>query len=84
MELIKGKEIATQLQALLLKRADDEDRGSLSLISPEDLALQIFRSFTVSLSHLTSGQIPAVDCASSDESKRKRGVKDRRGCYKRR
>ncbi|KAL8552373.1 hypothetical protein ACS0TY_001170 [Phlomoides rotata] len=83
MELIKGKEIATQLQTLLLKPVGDR--------SAEDLALQIFRSFDISLSHLTSGaelaQIPAVDCggsACSGESKRKRRVKDRRGCYKRR
>ncbi|KAI3458425.1 hypothetical protein Pfo_015088 [Paulownia fortunei] len=86
VELVKGKEIATQLRTLLHKPV--QDHGP---VSAEELALQILRSFTETLSALSSctesAQIAAVDCggsASSGESKKKPGVKDRRGCYKRR
>ncbi|KAK6155993.1 hypothetical protein DH2020_010241 [Rehmannia glutinosa] len=89
MELIKGKEIATQLQTLLQKPVKELDGP----VSAQELALQISRSFTETLSELSSccpesAQIvAAVDCggsASSGESKKKTEVKDRRGCYKRR
>ncbi|KAL1542049.1 WRKY transcription factor [Salvia divinorum] len=89
VKLVKGKEIAVQLQTLL--REPVRDRGP---VSAENLAFQIYRSFSDSLSELsscTSDQIPAAEggasaSASSGDSgsKKKRGVKDRRGCYKRR
>lgn len=85
VELIKGKKIATQLKALLMKRVGDD-----CVVKPEDLAVEIFRSFSVSLSHLAPGsaesaQISAVDHGGDGGCKRRRvGVKDRRGCYKRR
>ncbi|KAH6790427.1 hypothetical protein C2S51_005433 [Perilla frutescens var. frutescens] len=89
VKLVKGKEIAIQLQTLLHEPV--QDHGP---VSPQQLALQIYRSFSDSLSELSSctgptgsAQIPAVDCggsACSGESKKKRGVKDQRGCYKRR
>ncbi|KAI3470972.1 hypothetical protein Pfo_027635 [Paulownia fortunei] len=88
VELVKGKEMATQLQTLLDKPVTDHGP-----VSVEDLALQILRSFTESLSVLSSSaastgsaQIAAVDggSACSGGSKKKPGVKDRRGCYKRR
>ncbi|KAL0452642.1 UNVERIFIED_CONTAM: WRKY DNA-binding transcription factor 70 [Sesamum latifolium] len=92
VELVKGKEMATQLQTLL--RIPGQDHGSSS-VSPGDLAFQILRSFNKTLSVLStsssaataSPQIAAVDCggsACSGESKQKPGVKSRRGCYKRR
>ncbi|KAK6121948.1 hypothetical protein DH2020_044302 [Rehmannia glutinosa] len=75
--------MATKLQTLLHKPV--KDHGT---VSAEDLALKILTSFTQSLSVLTaSAQIPAVDGGGSDcsgWSKKKPGVKDRRGCYKRR
>ncbi|PIN24823.1 hypothetical protein CDL12_02441 [Handroanthus impetiginosus] len=89
VELVKGKEFATQLQNLLHKPV--EEHGPLLA---EELALQILRSFTETLSVLSSctgssAQISAVDgggsgggSACSGETKKK--VKDRRGCYKRR
>lgn len=95
VELVKGKEMAVQLQTLL----DDpvRDHGP---VSPQQLAFQIYRSFSSTLSELSSctgptgsDQIQAVDggasasasaSASSGETKKKPGVKDRRGCYKRR
>ncbi|XP_042017629.1 WRKY DNA-binding transcription factor 70-like isoform X1 [Salvia splendens] len=85
VKLVKGKEIAVQLQTLL--REPVQDRGP---VSAEKLAFQIYRSFSDSLSELsscTSDQIPAADGAASygdSGSKKKRVVKDRRGCYKRR
>lgn len=91
VELVKGKEIAIQLQTLLNEPV--QDHGP---VSPRHLAFQIYRSFSATLSDLSSctgptgsDQIPAVEggasaSASSGESKKKRGVKDRRGCYKRR
>ncbi|KAG8381002.1 hypothetical protein BUALT_Bualt06G0075500 [Buddleja alternifolia] len=90
VELLKGREIATKLQTLLNSPDHDGD------VSVEELALQISTSFTATLSVLSScaaaastesAQIAAVDgggSACSGESKKKVGVKDRRGCYKRR
>ncbi|KAK6145709.1 hypothetical protein DH2020_022529 [Rehmannia glutinosa] len=75
--------MATKLQTLLHKPV--KDHGT---VSAEDLALKILTSFTQSLSVLTaSAQMSAVDGGGSDSSggcKKKPGVKDRRGCYKRR
>lgn len=89
VKLVKGKEFAIQLQTILHEPVQDHEP-----VSVQQLALQIFRSFSDSLSELSSctaptesDQIPAVDCggsACSGESRKKRGVKDRRGCYKRR
>ncbi|KAL2549936.1 putative WRKY transcription factor 70 [Forsythia ovata] len=89
-ELVKGKKIAAQLQTLLHKPL--KNNGS---VSAEDLAVKILRSFTETLSVLSSNetsQIYGVDgdggdtgaSACSEESEKKPArVKDRRGCYKR-
>lgn len=90
VKLVRGKEIAVQLQTLLHEPA--RYRGP---VSPQQLAFQIYRSFSDTLSELSScttptgsDQIPAVEGGSSacsaESTKKKRGVKDRRGCYKRR
>ncbi|XP_057778452.1 WRKY DNA-binding transcription factor 70 isoform X2 [Salvia miltiorrhiza] len=89
VELVKGKEIAVQLQTLLHKPVSD--RGP---VSPKQLAVLIYRSFSDTLSELSScttppdsDQIPAAEgssACSAESPKKKRGVKDRRGCYKRR
>ncbi|KAL3653385.1 WRKY Transcription Factor [Castilleja foliolosa] len=84
MELSKGKQFATWLQNLLQQPADD------GLGLAQQLALQILRSFTETLSEMgscfESAQITAVDCSISDESLKKTPVPGakRRGCYKRR
>ncbi|KAL2549935.1 putative WRKY transcription factor 70 [Forsythia ovata] len=83
-ELVKGKKIGAQLQTLL------KNNGS---VSAEDLAVKILRSFTETLSVLSSnetsqiygdgGDTGASACSEESEKKPAR-VKDRRGCYKRR
>ncbi|KAL2227327.1 UNVERIFIED_CONTAM: hypothetical protein Sindi_2091400, partial [Sesamum indicum] len=89
VELLKGRDTATRLRALL-----QDPRSHQDPVSAEQLAVEIFRSFSESLSVLSSrvdvvgsAQIPAVDSGGSSscsgESKKKPGVKDRRGCYKR-
>ncbi|KAL0401074.1 UNVERIFIED_CONTAM: WRKY DNA-binding transcription factor 70 [Sesamum latifolium] len=90
VELLKGRDTATRLRALL-----QDPRRRQDPVSAEQLAVDIFRSFSESLSVLSScvdvgsAQIPVVDSGGSSscsgESKKKpAGVKDRRGCYKRR
>ncbi|KAL0303982.1 UNVERIFIED_CONTAM: WRKY DNA-binding transcription factor 70 [Sesamum radiatum] len=91
VELLKGRDTATRLRALL-----QDPRRRQDPVSAEQLAVEIFRSFSESLSVLSScvdvdvasAQIPAVDSGGSSscsgESKKKPAVKDRRGCYKRR
>ncbi|KAL0321752.1 UNVERIFIED_CONTAM: WRKY DNA-binding transcription factor 70 [Sesamum calycinum] len=89
VELLKGRDKATRLRALL-----QDPRPHQHPVSAEQLAVEIFRSFSESLSvlssgvHVASAQIPAVDSGGSSscsgDSKKKPGVKDRRGCYKRR
>ncbi|KAK4489342.1 hypothetical protein RD792_005149 [Penstemon davidsonii] len=91
VELVKGKETATRLQTLLQDPVQDQDPDSVN-----ELALQILRSFTETLSMLSScpvsaesTQIAAEDidggsAALSGESNKKQVVKDGRGCYKRR
>lgn len=98
-KLLKGKESATQLVALLKKPRSSGDRGGS--VSAEELALQISRSFSESISAFSSLEgnemcqiVPAdgvvrvssVDRSSktSDNSRKRLGVKDRRGCYRRR
>ncbi|GFP89381.1 probable WRKY transcription factor 70 [Phtheirospermum japonicum] len=87
MELLKGRQIATRLQTLLHEPAREDD-GGLGLA--QQLALQILRSFTETLSEMgscaESAQIAAVDCGVSTGGRKKGppGVKERRGCYKRR
>ncbi|XP_047944261.1 WRKY DNA-binding transcription factor 70-like [Salvia hispanica] len=86
VKLVKGKEIAVQLQTLLHENSEP--------VTEQQLAFQIYRSFSYTLSDLSSCtiQIPAVEggasASSSDDTKKKkmkkRGVKDLRGCYKRR
>lgn len=93
MELLKGKKTAIQLQTLLLRKQNTAVEEEGGPVSPQELALQIWRSFNEILSEFSSctastqssPQIAAVSCggsAFSGESKKK--VKDRRGCYKRR
>ncbi|XP_075513345.1 WRKY DNA-binding transcription factor 70-like [Primulina tabacum] len=87
-ELIKGRESAFQLQTLLHKLAEDSGQ--------EQLAMKILTSLTegllmVTLGTSSSAQIASVDCAGGGAAaggdgggrKKKTGVKDRRGCYKR-
>ncbi|KAK4433469.1 WRKY DNA-binding transcription factor 70 [Sesamum alatum] len=91
VELLKGRDTATRLRALL---QDPRRRDQEPVVSAEELAVEIFRSFSESLAVLSScavdgsAQIPAVDSGGSSscsgETKKKPGVKDRRGCYKRR
>ncbi|XP_027160032.1 WRKY DNA-binding transcription factor 70 [Coffea eugenioides] len=101
-KLLKGKESATQLVALLKKPRSSGDRGGS--VSAEELALQISRSFSESISAFSSlegkgngiCQIVAADgvvrvssvdrgsSKTSDNSRKRLGVKDRRGCYRRR
>ncbi|KAJ9546210.1 hypothetical protein OSB04_025917 [Centaurea solstitialis] len=85
-ELIKGRD-STHKLLNLLRRNNHND-------SAEDLIMKILRSFSDSLSMLTSGDSYPVSACSGDrrfdsgQSKRKPApapvVKDRRGCYKRR
>lgn len=88
VELKKGKELAIRLQTLLREPVRDHEP-----VSPQHLALQIYRSFSDTLSELSSctsltgsDQIPAVDCGGSafSGSKKRPEVKDQRGRYKRR
>lgn len=96
-KLERGKESAVQLPALIQKACGD---GGSALV--EEHIQQIIRSFTESITHLTSScdanglsqiaaadgpkRVPPVDRRSngSDRSKKRPGVKDRRGCYRRR
>ncbi|XP_051115237.1 WRKY DNA-binding transcription factor 70-like [Andrographis paniculata] len=85
-ELLKGKEMAVELQTLL-QAAPQSDAATAV-----DLSLQIFRSFRNTLSDLsfcsddsTQTQIPAVDCRRKTNSPApEERLKNRRGCYKRR
>ncbi|KAL3834742.1 hypothetical protein ACJIZ3_009478 [Penstemon smallii] len=79
VELIKGKETATRLQTLLQDPVQDHDPALVN-----QLALQILRSFTKTLSELSSCAESTQIAALSGESKKKQVVKDGRGCYKRR
>ncbi|KAL7107488.1 hypothetical protein ACP275_06G057700 [Erythranthe tilingii] len=93
-ELVEGKKMAARLQTLLQNPVQEDDRSAD--VSAQELAVQIVRSFSVTLSVVSSctesAQIAAVDCggsASSGGDGRKKlkpagVVKDRRGCYKRR
>ncbi|CAI9772156.1 unnamed protein product [Fraxinus pennsylvanica] len=91
-ELVKGKELAAQLQTLLNKPL--RNNGS---VSSEELASKILRSFTETLSVLSSNETSQINCgdgegrasgasAYSGDSHQKKParLKDRRGCYKRR
>ncbi|KAL7101646.1 hypothetical protein ACP275_08G067700 [Erythranthe tilingii] len=77
--------MAARLQTLLQNRVQEDDRGAD--VSAQELAVQIVRSFSVTLSVVSSCtesvQIAAVDCGG-DSRKKLKLVKDRRGCYKRR
>ncbi|KAL1559365.1 WRKY transcription factor [Salvia divinorum] len=88
VKLVKGKEIAVQLQTLLHEPVRNSEP-----VSEQQLAFQIYRSFSDTLSELSSctTQIPASEGGASacsgdtgKKKKKKRGVKDLRGCYKRR
>ncbi|EYU20128.1 hypothetical protein ABFS82_06G056400 [Erythranthe guttata] len=87
-ELVEGKKMAARLQTLLQNRVQEDDRSAD--VSAQELAVQIVRSFSVTLSVVSSctesAQIAAVDCGGDSRKKLKPGVvvKDRRGCYKRR
>ncbi|XP_022887114.1 probable WRKY transcription factor 70 [Olea europaea var. sylvestris] len=85
-ELVKGKEFTAQLQNLLNKPL--KNNGS---VSAEELAAKILRSFTETLSVLSSDETFQIDGGDSGSSvcsreieKKPEKVKDRRGCYKRR
>ncbi|KAL2526847.1 putative WRKY transcription factor 70 [Abeliophyllum distichum] len=85
-ELVKGKKIAAQLQTLLHKPL--KNNGS---VSAEDLTAKILRSFTETLSVLSSNETSqiyggdtAVSACSEESENKPAGVKDLRGCYKRR
>ncbi|XP_073146002.1 WRKY DNA-binding transcription factor 70-like [Henckelia pumila] len=91
-ELTNGRESALQLQALLRKLDDLSMNDSAQ--EEEALAMKILTSFTQGLSIVTSAaafsaQIAAVHChgggaaAAGMNNKKKHGIKDRRGCYKR-
>lgn len=89
-ELVEGRDIATQLQDLLLLGKNNSfDHGV------QELAMKICTSFSHSLSVLNSCvQIPGNDFGSassgllnsqdSGESVNRSTIKGRRGCYKRR
>lgn len=90
-ELVKGRDIATQLQNLLLlddhKKPSELDHGCLSA---EELVMKICTSFTESLSVFNStdqiqGSISSAQLNSQDSGESVKGstVKHRRGCYKR-
>ncbi|XP_076903714.1 putative WRKY transcription factor 70 [Bidens hawaiensis] len=95
-ELTKGRDCTKQLQNLLIHQRV-VDGGP---VSAQDLMMKIIGSFSNSLSTLSSGELyPArattkteyVGSGFSDdrtldlgESEKKPGVRDRRGCYKRR
>ncbi|XP_051122785.1 WRKY DNA-binding transcription factor 70-like [Andrographis paniculata] len=78
-ELLKGREVTMQLQTLIRKPV--RDRGAVDV---EALALQIFRSFSNSLSVISSCADSTSSAPISDGRKRKPPVKTRRGCYRRR
>lgn len=88
-DLVKGKEIAFQLRTLLEKPPAVQQVASAS---PGELLHQILKTFSKSISELTSStadaatQIPvaAVDSAEKTKKSPPAGVKTRRGCYKRR
>ncbi|KAI9102087.1 hypothetical protein K1719_023597 [Acacia pycnantha] len=90
-DLIEGKECASQLKLLF----QNPSGPHATTPSAQQLVAKILRSFTQSISLLTSseagGEILAISCSDRrpDESgqSRKRSpppAKDRRGCYKRR
>ncbi|XP_051137916.1 WRKY DNA-binding transcription factor 70-like [Andrographis paniculata] len=88
-ELLKGKELAIQLLNHLKNSARDDDL----VVSAEELAHQILTSFGNSLSQLSSravsvesssAQIPAVDSGVRKKTPAPLGLRNRRGCYKRR
>ncbi|KAK4273787.1 hypothetical protein QN277_017118 [Acacia crassicarpa] len=90
-ELVEGKECASQLKLLF----QNPSGPNATTPSAQQLVAKILRSFTQSISVLTSseagGEILAISCNDGrpDESgeSRKRSpppAKDRRGCYKRR
>ena len=81
-ELIHGRNLATQLQILLRDEPFSQQRS----VSAEDLVVKIWRSFTETLAVLRgydqySGGVAGGDAAEIRSCK---GVKNRRGCYKRR
>lgn len=88
-ELVEGRDIATQLQDLLLLDNKSSDHGV------QELAMKICKSFSQSLSVLNSCvQIHGNDFSSvssghltsqdSGDSVNRSTIKGRRGCYKRR
>ncbi|KAI6676051.1 hypothetical protein NL676_036847 [Syzygium grande] len=96
-ELLEGRELAFRLKTLLCKPS-----GSNGSVSADELVVKILRSFTESLSALSSCEESEVredvspqmggfgsgcdDQGSehSGESRKRPGLKDGRGCYKRR
>lgn len=89
-ELVRGQEFTKQLRTLLGKpKGDDHETFSAG-----DLITRILRSFNESISILTCSQSDEVSQIPADkdgqksedsgESRKCSGLKDRRGCYKRR
>ncbi|XP_040995106.1 probable WRKY transcription factor 70 isoform X1 [Juglans microcarpa x Juglans regia] len=93
-ELVDGQDYATQLKSLLHRPTEDHES-----LSAEELVSKILRSFSETLSVLSSceqgevSQSQAVSHADSHcdvrrsedsgESRKRLAAKDRRGCYKR-
>ncbi|KAG9139510.1 hypothetical protein Leryth_024007 [Lithospermum erythrorhizon] len=89
MELVKGKEYANQLQAILSKIVLGDEEVALG----EELAHKVLRSFTDTLARVSLcrtnklGQIKTSVEKDFGESGKKRPaemMKDKRGCYRRR
>ncbi|GMP51508.1 hypothetical protein CsSME_00017707 [Camellia sinensis var. sinensis] len=91
-ELIQGRELANQLRLILRNPFSHRDESAAA----GDLLVKILGSFTDTISilnrtHEVSAQIQANSPPSdarkfedSDDSSKTSGLKDRRGCYKRR
>lgn len=89
-ELVRGQEFTKQLRTLLDKPKGDDHKA----FSAGDLITRILRSFNESISILTYSQSDEVSQIPADkdgqksedsgESRKSSGLKDRRGCYKRR
>ncbi|KAI4382916.1 hypothetical protein MLD38_008811 [Melastoma candidum] len=82
-ELLRGRELATQLQSLL-----SESPGDGKAVLAEQMLGEIMRSFSESISVMGSCGSPeaseGVMSGDSGESPKRPGSKEGRGCYKRR
>lgn len=88
-ELVRGKELTNRLQNIFLSKPNPEDEPA----SAEDIVKKILKTFTKSISILNSSKVDEVsqspncdvrNSKDSGEGSKRPGLKNRRGCYKRR